>query len=156
MDRLTLWIRILLGLGFAISGAAFAQESVSGACGACSVASSVSLPLVGMAFYGLLLAASILLGTGALVGSGIALAVAAHGFLAGYMVVEGRTCLLCLAAAINALALYGLSLARDPDNLVRSVIVIPLGALVVPMALFLVGSAPSPSKVPEEVVSLPH
>lgn len=155
MDRLTLWIRILLGLGFALSGAALAQESLlAEACGACSVAGSASLPVVGMAFYGLLLAASILLGPGALVGSGIALAVAAHGSLAGYMFVEGRTCLLCLAAAINAFVLFGLSLARDPDNLIRSVIVIPIGALAIPLALLLAGGVPSPSFLPEAVVSI--
>jgi hypothetical protein len=156
MERLTLWTRILLGVGFTLSGAALVKVTVSGTCGACSVGGPVSLPLAGMVFYGLLFAASIMTGAGALVGSGIALAVAAHGFLTGYMAIDGRTCLLCLGAAINSLVLYGLSLVRDPDNLVRSVIVIPLGALVIPLALFVVGALPTTSNPREaaEIISL--
>ena len=157
MDRLTLWIRILLGLGFTLSGAALALETVSGACGACAVGGPVSLPFAGMAFYGLLLAASIMTGAGMLVGCGIAFAVAAHGVLTGYMAIEGRTCLLCFAAAINALILCGLSLARDPDNLVRSVIVIPLGAIIMSAASLLIGAPhETPTWREPEVISLPN
>jgi hypothetical protein len=156
MNRLTLWIRILLGVGFVLSGAALARESMVGACGACTVGGPDYLPIVGLVFYGLLFAASILPGAGALVGFAIALAVAAHGLLTGYMVFEGKTCLLCLGAALNALVLFGLSLARDPDNLVRSVIVIPLGAVVIPAALLLMEAPPATSNWREpEVISSP-
>ena len=157
MDRLTLCIRVLLGLGFTLSGAAFALETVSGACGACAVGGPVSLPLAGMVFYGLLLAASIMTGAGVLVGCGIAFAVAAHGVLTVYMAIEGRMCLLCFAAAVNALVLCALSLVRDPDNLVRSVIVIPLGAIVMSAASLLIGAPHRTSIWREpEVISLPN
>jgi hypothetical protein len=65
---------------------------------------------------------------------------------------EGRSCLLCLVAALNALALLGISLAWDARNWIRLLVVLPLGLV----ALLLI---PSPKQEPpfihHEIVSKP-
>ena len=129
MDRTTRWTRLLLAAGVLVSGAALWRGSVA-PCDACSVGGAAPLALAGACFYSVLLLAS-LLGAHAFVFCGVAAAIAVHGTLVGFVMSTGSVCLLCLTAFGNAIALFALNFAADPDNPLRAAFIIPLTATLV-------------------------
>jgi len=127
MNRFTFWIRGHLAVGLTLSVAAAARTWLD-TCDACTMRATHELPVAGAAFYAALLVLALVRDPGSAVAHGIFAAVAVHALLLGQMAVTGTWCVLCIAAAANALVLAALVVAHDPRNLARAAIAVPIVA----------------------------
>lgn len=140
MDRMFLWIKILLAVAVLVSGMALAKEALE-ACDACTVKMPISIALLGTCFYGALLLGAFVFGPAPFIFAGIMIAGAAHGVLVGHMMSASLWCPLCILAAVNSGTLILLALAFDPQNLLRAAALLPVTAATVMIVLFIVGRA---------------
>ena len=159
--RLWRWVMGALGLALVCSAwAAWGGSDCRSCQGAAEIFQGRNLPVVGVLYYGLLLAVSIVAGPNVVVYSGVALAAGVHGGLLAILIQSKLLCAPCIATALAAAAALAFAVIAEPANVVRSSLILPGAALAVQSWVLVTGAVPavtetkaSASRVAQEELS---
>jgi len=149
--RARLLFGILLGLqAAALGGSAWAWARTA-PCGSCASAADLagggSLAPLGVSVYGGLLALGVFFGRSKLHYAGILLAASVQAALLFRLAERGLFCGPCVLAGSAAVLAGALCLFLDPDNLARGSVILPIGATLAHLALFLLAAFPVPREL---------
>lgn len=159
--RLWRWVVGALGLALACSvWAAWGGSDCRSCQGAAEIFHGRNVAVVGVLYYGLLLAVSLVTGPNVFVYSGIALATGVHGGLLAILIQSKLFCAPCIATALSAAAALVFAVIAEPANAFRSSFIIPGAALAVQSWVLVTGALPaitetraSASRVAQEELS---
>ena len=146
---------VLALVGLALVGSAWAALAMAAGCGSCGGEGShgTALAILGILWYGGILAAACLWGpTSLLVSRAVLVAGGVHGVLLLFLMARGIACAPCILTGVAAVGAAGILLALKPEILPNAIFLLPISGFAATSWLVAVGAM---SLGPAPTVSLP-